>query len=374
LGNTEYAAIDNSDGIDWFERSNYWLTFKPKRKIGAPKKFYYREPLIICGHGARIRVDKNTLLVRSGFTHYPQKTKECRFFPGDANLPDRIIIIDGSGGITFDAIRWMSEQRIEFIQLDWRGNATAIGGNCGYIANSKLVELQRAIKGSKRSLEIIRSLINRKLRASIDTLIEAIPKSDKSTNAVTDLKRWVLRLENRRSVSSIPKIHGIEGGAARAYFQTWQGIPIHWSGLSRKPIPKDWHEVGPRNMSWRGRRQAAVARHPVNAMLNYGYAMLKAKVRREILIAGFDPTIGLMHGNSSSNIPLVHDLMEPLRPVVDAKILSFVQTHTFNPGDFTISSFGGCRLNPQMARAVVRAVDVDAAGILQGFKIAAVKG
>jgi len=91
-------------------------------------------------------------------------------------------------------------------------------------------------------------------------------------------------------------------------------------------------------------------------MLNYGYAMLKAKVRGEISAAGFDPTIGFMHGNSSSNIPLVHDLMEPLRPVVDAKILSFVQTHTFSPGDFTIGSFGGCRLNPQMASEIVRQV------------------
>jgi len=48
--------------------------------------------------------------------------------------------------------------------------------------------------------------------------------------------------------------------------------------------------------------------------------------------------------------------MEPLRPVVDRKVLEFVQSHTFYPADFTIRSDGVCRLNPEMARHVVRAV------------------
>jgi CRISPR/Cas system-associated endonuclease Cas1 len=48
--------------------------------------------------------------------------------------------------------------------------------------------------------------------------------------------------------------------------------------------------------------------------------------------------------------------MEPLRPVVDRKILEFALAHTFTPGDFTINSKGGCRLNPQMAKAVAREI------------------
>ena len=53
-------------------------------------------------------------------------------------------------------------------------------------------------------------------------------------------------------------------------------------------------------------------------------------------------------------IPLVYDLMEPLRPVVDRKILEFALSHTFTPGDFTINSNGGCRLNPQLAKVVAK--------------------
>ena len=48
------------------------------------------------------------------------------------------------------------------------------------------------------------------------------------------------------------------------------------------------------------------------------------------------------------------DLMEPLRPIADRKVLEFVQAHAFHPADFTIRSDGVCRLNPEMAKHVVR--------------------
>jgi CRISPR/Cas system-associated endonuclease Cas1 len=48
--------------------------------------------------------------------------------------------------------------------------------------------------------------------------------------------------------------------------------------------------------------------------------------------------------------------MEPMRPVVDRKVLQFALSHTFTPGDFAISGKGGCRLNPQMARVVAREI------------------
>jgi CRISPR/Cas system-associated endonuclease Cas1 len=91
-------------------------------------------------------------------------------------------------------------------------------------------------------------------------------------------------------------------------------------------------------------------------MLNYGYALLISAVRTEMVSAGFDPSIGIAHRRSWNPIPLVYDLMEPLRPVVDLKILEFALANTFGPGDFTINNRGACRLNPQLAKAVTRKV------------------
>jgi CRISP-associated protein Cas1 len=108
-------------------------------------------------------------------------------------------------------------------------------------------------------------------------------------------------------------------------------------------------------MAWK--KDGNNARHPINAMLNYGYAMLIGQVQAGIVGAGLDPAIGITHGRHTNPIPLVYDLMEPLRPVVDRKILEFALSHTFTPGDFTINSQGGCRLNPQLAKAVANSTN-----------------
>ena len=49
------------------------------------------------------------------------------------------------------------------------------------------------------------------------------------------------------------------------------------------------------------------------------------------------------------------DLMEPLRPVVDRRVLEFVQAHAFHPADFTIRSDGVCShlLDKQAGRCAI---------------------
>jgi hypothetical protein len=73
--------------------------------------------------------------------------------------------------------------------------------------------------------------------------------------------------------------------------------------------------------------------------------------------AGLDPMIGLFHGTYRGKAGLVYDLMEPLRPLVDRKLLEFMQKTTFAPADFILTSNGVCRLNPQLARSIVRITD-----------------
>jgi len=58
----------------------------------------------------------------------------------------------------------------------------------------------------------------------------------------------------------------------------------------------------------------------INAMLNYGYTVLRAATARAVIAAGLHPTIGLHHSNESNPMRLVDDLMEPFRPVVDLKV------------------------------------------------------
>ncbi len=58
----------------------------------------------------------------------------------------------------------------------------------------------------------------------------------------------------------------------------------------------------------------------INALLNYGYSILRAATCRAIVSSGLLPAIGIYHHNRSNAYPLADDLMEPFRPFVDGAV------------------------------------------------------
>lgn len=58
----------------------------------------------------------------------------------------------------------------------------------------------------------------------------------------------------------------------------------------------------------------------INALLNYGYTVLRAATARAIVAAGLHPGIGLHHSNRGNAFALADDLMEPFRPLVDCTV------------------------------------------------------
>ena len=58
----------------------------------------------------------------------------------------------------------------------------------------------------------------------------------------------------------------------------------------------------------------------LNAMLNYGYAILRAAMARAIVGSGLSLSYGLFHKNRYNAFPLADDLMEPFRPYVDISV------------------------------------------------------
>lgn len=58
----------------------------------------------------------------------------------------------------------------------------------------------------------------------------------------------------------------------------------------------------------------------VNAMLNYGYTVLRAAAARAVVSAGLHPSLGIHHRNRYDHLRLADDLMEPFRPFVDLTV------------------------------------------------------
>jgi len=54
-----------------------------------------------------------------------------------------------------------------------------------------------------------------------------------------------------------------------------------------------------------------------NALLNYGYSIVRAMIARALVGTGLHPALGLFHHNQYNGLALADDLMEPFRPWVD---------------------------------------------------------
>src|SRR5215218_4827491 len=135
-------------------------------------------------------------------------------------------------------------------------------------------------------------------------------------------------------------------------------LPLCWKGTGRKPIPPERRHVVARPSMVSGRNRHAT--HPVNAMLNYAYAVLESQVRIAAVSQGLDLTIGYLHTCRPGRVALVYDVMEPLRPRVDRLVLGFVRSHTFAPSDVILDAQGVCRLHSQLARQVTQLAVNDA--------------
>ena len=59
----------------------------------------------------------------------------------------------------------------------------------------------------------------------------------------------------------------------------------------------------------------------INAALNYGYGILLSAFNREIVANGYITHLGLFHDNMFNPFNLASDLMEPYRPIIDARVL-----------------------------------------------------
>ncbi|GAB3424381.1 type II CRISPR-associated endonuclease Cas1 [Niabella aquatica] len=66
---------------------------------------------------------------------------------------------------------------------------------------------------------------------------------------------------------------------------------------------------------------------PPNNLLNYGYAVLRAIVARNLIGSGLLPTLGIFHRNQYNAYCLADDIMEPYRPYVDKVVWEIVRTN-----------------------------------------------
>ena len=350
--NSEHSELDD---LSWADRSGIWNGRYARRLASRSKRERPRQPLIITGHGVSLRVENGSLFIRNGFTHYPQKQETYRFFKGEPAIPERIIMLDGSGSLSFDVLSWLSEQGVSLIKIDWQGKVICVSAQSGFSANPYRVQWQRETRADEiRRMEYSLSKITQKIEKSILTLEKSVPHTKAWNRAMESAYSTLTHLDEKRP-QTIAQLRVLEANAAASYFRAWKGTPIKWRGTSKRPIPENWKQIAQRTSLFlrAGNRNAS---HPINAILNYAYTVLQSEIQINAISEGYDPTIGIMHESRDGASAFIFDVMEPSRPLIDHKVLEFVKSHVFTPADFAIRADGVCRLNPELARYIARLV------------------
>jgi CRISPR-associated protein Cas1 len=352
-----------SQSTEWRGRATFWLAeaaSQPSRKLREREQ----HPLILTGHGLSLRVDRGCLLVRDGNTHYPADERKWRFFNGALNIPPAFVVLDGSGEITLDAIDWLSRHRVPLIRLCWDGRFASIITSGGQAATPSKVQWQQRTRDNPRArLDFAIRLIRQKAQNTLDTLERFLPRGLIWDRACRNIESRAKSLKDTPP-RTFASLLGTEGSIAGDYFRVWSRLPLKWKPLKRHPIPDDWKSYRSRVALRHGivlRRDGGGynrgATHPVNAMLNYAYAVLIAQTQIRLITEGYDPTIGIMHekkGLRGINPSFALDHMEPMRPVVDRAVLQLIESETFTGADFSIQEDGVCRMNPELARRVAQ--------------------
>ena len=122
--------------------------------------------------------------------------------------------------------------------------------------------------------------------------------------------------------ADIEALLGIEGSAARVYFEQFTGMLKVDDDASRPVF----------DFSGRNRRPP---RDPINALLSLGYSLLACDLIIVCHVVGFASFMGFYHQPRFGRPALALDLMEGFRPIVaDSAVLTAINGRMVKPEDF----------------------------------------
>lgn len=89
----------------------------------------------------------------------------------------------------------------------------------------------------------------------------------------------------------------------------------------------------------------------INALLNYGFSILYAEVAKQLNALGLDCYVGFYHNAHSSQLPLIYDMIEPFRHLVDRSV--FEIQDSIGKSDYIFSRDGVVVLSTDVKKRYV---------------------
>jgi CRISPR-associated endonuclease Cas1 len=282
------------------------------------------------GYGVQVRVDRGHLLVEDGIGAARRHGR----FPRVGHGLRRLVVIGSDGMVSLAALRWLADQDAAFVMLERDGSVLATTGPVSS-SDVKLRRAQALANQSGAALRITQELISQKLAGQ-----ERVARSNLLDCRTADtIARFRSEVANAESISTVRLI---ESQGAAAYWSAWHDLPINFPKNSLRRVPDHWRVFGTRKSPLTGSTRLAAS--PPNAILNYLYALLESEASLAAAALGLDPGLGVLHVDTTARDSLACDLMEPVRPQVDAYLLDWITRLPLLREWFFEERDGNCRL------------------------------
>jgi CRISPR-associated endonuclease Cas1 len=319
------------------------------------------EEHVAIAHGFKIelRVLYGHLVIRDGIGRHRRERK----YPKADRTLKRIIITGPDGYLTLEALTWCAEHGI---------TVTSININCELVSNiitsdritqPSLLRSQVLASQNPAALEIARELLTRKVNGQADLLLKLFNDSNAAGRLYHCAERMTVSdaiMQHERDTASLSEL---EGWAGRDYFNTWIGhVAVPFSTRSLERIPANWLAYAGRSSQIIGGGKKYNASDPVNAMLNYAYTLGYTECRTACIAHGLNPALGFIHSDKSGRDSLALDVLEAIRPDIDAYVLGLLGIGT-EPRSFSWQDFsepygyepGTCRLIAPLTHEIAEA-------------------
>lgn len=290
---------------------------------------------VVDGWGCRLRVERGHLEVSDGFG----ESRRVRTYARATHGLSRLVIVAATGSVSLDAVRWCDELQVPLVILADDGRLV-MSSVPKATRDARLLRAQARAADTAIGVGLARTLLAAKLAGQARNLRELLHDAAAAEHvaALADAMNAETRTERLRA---------LEAEAAATYWQAWAGqaesVP-RFASRDRSRVPAHWLTFDTRRSLLGSANGNKKAERPVNAILNYLFALVEVEATMACRRLGLLPELAVVHADTINRASLALDLIEPVRPEVEAFVLEMVAARSFRKRDFTEDRAGHVRL------------------------------
>lgn len=251
------------------------------------------------------------------------------------------IQISRGAQITSDAVMLAVEHEIDVMFMDKGGYPVGRIWSPRYGSISTIRKGQINFTHSHAAIDWIKKIIMQKMENQQALMLLLEPRDTvsereqkRNMDRIEDYRIKVSKLEGESVRDVAPTLRGWEGQASRIYFSTIV-----------KYLPQEYQFE---------QRSQHPAMDVTNALLNYGYGILYGKIEGELIKAGVDPYIGVLHRDDYNRPVLVYDVIELYRIWVDYVVFTLLAQNGITEECYSIREDGSFWLEPLGRRILIQ--------------------